>query len=122
MDLKSKIILGHVKSIVWFIVTWCMFCMGFLLLTIIVLSVWRGDKIEEPMGPDHNWVVPTAEEEWNEHIDSVLKSRLDNVVDSVNMNCGGEYHGKEGKSEYGEYEMSDKEYKEKYGEKEEFYY
>tara|TARA_Y100001963_G_C6467335_1_gene302913 strand:- start:260 stop:496 length:237 start_codon:yes stop_codon:yes gene_type:complete len=27
----------------------------------------------------------------------------DNVMDSVDMDCGGEYHGKEGKSEYGEY-------------------
>ena len=27
----------------------------------------------------------------------------DNVMDSVEMDCGGEYHGKEGKSEYGEY-------------------
>ena len=28
----------------------------------------------------------------------------DNVMDSIEMDCGGEYHGKEGKSEYGEYE------------------
>ena len=89
MGLRNKIILGHIKSIVWFIVTWCMFCMGFLLLTIIALSIWRGDKIEEPMGPEHNWVVPK-----------------DSYMDSVEMNCGGEYHGKEGESEYGEYEYN----------------
>ena len=92
MGLRNKIILGHIKSIVWFIVTWCMFCMGFLLLTIIALSIWRGDQIEEPMGPEHNWVVPK-----------------DSYMDSVEMNCGGEYHGKEGESEYGEYESSDDE-------------
>ena len=89
MGLRNKIILGHIKSIVWFIVTWCMFCMGFLLLTIIALSIWRGDQIEQPMGPEHNWVVPK-----------------DSYMDSVEMNCGGEYHGKEGESEYGEYEYN----------------
>ena len=32
---------------------------------------------------------------------------VDNVMDSVKMDCGGEYHGKEGKSEYGEYEANE---------------
>ena len=90
MGLRDKIILGHIKSIVWFIVWWCVFCMSALIITIIALSIWRGDKIEEPMGPEHNWVVPT-----------------DSYMDSVEMNCGGEYHGKEGESEYGEYKSSD---------------
>ena len=31
----------------------------------------------------------------------------DNVMDSIEMDCGGEYHGKEGKSEYGEYEPNE---------------
>jgi len=30
----------------------------------------------------------------------------DSVMDSVKMDCGGEYHGKEGKSEYGEYDSN----------------
>ena len=30
----------------------------------------------------------------------------DNVMDNVEMDCGGEYHGKEGKSEYGEYDSN----------------
>jgi hypothetical protein len=30
----------------------------------------------------------------------------DSVMDSVEMDCGGEYHGKEGKSEYGEYDSN----------------
>ena len=38
-------------------------------------------------------------EEWNNHVDSVLRNKIKQ-----------EYHGKEGKSEYGEYTPSD-EYK-----------
>jgi len=87
MGLRNKIILGHIKSIVWFIVVWCSICLGILTLAIIGNSILRGDVIEEPMGPAHNWVVPN-----------------DNYMDSVEMDCGGEYHGKEGKSEYGEYD------------------
>ena len=34
------------------------------------------------------------------------KTHIDNVMDSVEMDCGGEYHGKEGKSEYGEYDSN----------------
>ena len=30
----------------------------------------------------------------------------DMVMDSIDMDCGGEYHGREGESEYGEYEYS----------------
>ena len=92
MGLRDKIILGHIKNIVWFIVVWCSICLGILLLAIIGNSLWKGDTIEKPMGPDHNWVVPN-----------------DNYMDSVNMDCGEEYHGKEGVSEYGEYKSSDDE-------------
>jgi hypothetical protein len=45
-------------------------------------------------------------DEWNQHMDSVLKDRLDMVMDSMNMDCGSEYHGREGESEYGEYEYN----------------
>ena len=71
MDLRNKIIMAHIKSIVWFIITWCLICFSILLLTIIGLSLYRGDKIEEPMGPAHNWVAPE-----------------DSVMDSLEMNCG----------------------------------
>ena len=71
MDLRNKIIMAHIKNIVWFIVTWCLICFSILLLTIIGLSLYRGDKIEEPMGPAHNWVAPE-----------------DTVMDSLEMNCG----------------------------------
>ena len=32
---------------------------------------------------------------------------IDNIMDSIDMDCGGEYHGKEGKSEYGPYESNE---------------
>ena len=35
--------------------------------------------------------------------DNIIYWEWDSVMDSVEMDCG-EYHGKEGKSEYGEYE------------------
>ena len=38
------------------------------------------------------------------HHNCTHETHADNVMDSVEMNCGGEYHGKEGKSEYGEYD------------------
>jgi len=38
------------------------------------------------------------------HNNCTHKTHVDNVMDSVEMDCGGEYHGKEGKSEYGEYD------------------
>jgi hypothetical protein len=31
---------------------------------------------------------------------------VDNVIDSIDMDCGSEYHGREGESEYGEYEYN----------------
>ena len=31
---------------------------------------------------------------------------IDNVMDNIDMDCGGEYHGKEGNSEYGEYDSN----------------
>jgi hypothetical protein len=34
-----------------------------------------------------------------------ISQPVDNVMDSVDMDCG-EYHGREGESEYGEYEYS----------------
>ena len=57
MDLRNKIIMAHIKNIVWFIITWCIICFSILLLTIIGLSIYRGDKIEpgEKYGPSHNF-------------------------------------------------------------------
>ena len=45
-------------------------------------------------------------DEWNSYMDSILTDRLDAVMDSMNMDCGGEYHGREGESEYGEYDSN----------------
>ena len=62
---------------------------------------------------DHKKKVDTTEkpisqpvDEWNSYMDSILTDRLDNVMDSMNMDCGGEYHGREGESEYGEYDSN----------------
>ncbi len=71
MDLRNKIIMAHIKNIVWFIAMWCIIFFSILLLTIIGMSIHRGDQITEPMGPAHNWVAPN-----------------DAVMDSVDMNCG----------------------------------
>ena len=90
MDLRNKILLERIRNIIWFILLWCAICMGILTLAIVANSIWKGDKIEKPMGPAHNWIVPA-----------------DAIMDSVNMDCG-EYHGKEGKSEYGEYVENNK--------------
>ena len=106
MGLRDKIILGHIKSIVWFIVWWCLFCMSALIITIIALSIWRGDKIEEPMGPEHNWVVPTDSDTVVYETENILYWEWESTQE---MDWGGEYHGKEGESEYGEYESSDDE-------------
>ena len=40
------------------------------------------------------------------HHNCTHETHVDNVMDSVEMDCGGEYHGKEGKSEYGEYDSN----------------
>ena len=33
-----------------------------------------------------------------------ISQPVDNVMDSIDMRCGSEYHGREGESEYGEYD------------------
>jgi hypothetical protein len=38
--------------------------------------------------------------------DHIIYHEWDSVMDSVDMDCGSEYHGREGESEYGEYEYS----------------
>ena len=35
-----------------------------------------------------------------------ISQPVDMLMDSVDMDCGGEYHGREGESEYGEYEYN----------------
>ena len=43
---------------------------------------------------------------WPETFEPYPEPPEDYYMDSVNMDCGGEYHGKEGKSEYGEYDSN----------------
>ena len=35
-----------------------------------------------------------------------ISQPVDNVMDSIDMDCGSEYHGREGESEYGEYDSN----------------
>ena len=48
--------------------------------------------------------VDTTPLYWPETFEPYPEPPEDYYMDSVEMNCGGEYHGKEGKSEYGEYD------------------
>ena len=108
MDLRNKILLERIRNIIWFILLWCAICMGILTLVIIANSVIRGDKIEKPMGPAHNWTVPKDTTVYENENILYWEWDSDNIMDSVNMDCGGEYHGKEGESEYGEYVENNK--------------
>ena len=86
MDLWEKIITERIKNIIWFILLWCAICIGALTLVIIANSIIRGDKIEEPMGPAHNWVYPKdtiVHESGN-----IIYWEWDSVMDSVDMDCG----------------------------------
>ena len=35
-----------------------------------------------------------------------ISQPVDNIMDSIDMDCGSEYHGREGESEYGEYDSN----------------
>ena len=43
---------------------------------------------------------------WPETFEPYPEPPEDYYMDNVEMDCGGEYHGKEGKSEYGEYDSN----------------
>ena len=43
---------------------------------------------------------------WPETFEPYPEPAEDYYMDNVEMDCGGEYHGKEGKSEYGEYDSN----------------
>ena len=43
---------------------------------------------------------------WPEPFEPYPEPPEDYYMDNVEMDCGGEYHGKEGKSEYGEYDSN----------------
>ncbi len=57
--------------------------------------------------------VDTTEKPISQPVDTIriesehmIYHEWDSVMDSVDMDCGSEYHGREGESEYGEYEYS----------------
>ena len=61
MGLKDKIIMGHLDNIARKIFWGLMIVCGIVILLIIGNSIFRGDIIDKPMGPEHNWVVPHEE-------------------------------------------------------------
>ena len=63
-----------------------------VILTITILLIAATGCHSECMHVPKNNVT----KEWNNHVDSVLKNKIKE-----------EYHGKEGKSEYGEYELNE---------------
>ena len=66
-----------------------------IILTITVLLIVATGCHSSSKCTHENVDVPknTLTKEWNNHVDSILKNKIKQ-----------EYHGKEGKSEYGEYE------------------
>jgi hypothetical protein len=84
----------------WIYIAMTISAIGFIVYANYMSGNQHKKKVEENIEP-----ISQPVDEWNSHIDSVLYDRLDNIMDSMNMDCG-EYHGKEGESEYGEYEYS----------------
>ena len=70
-----------------------------IFLTIIVLSVLLSLHMI-----NNNIEIDTTPLYWPETFEPYPEPPEDYYMDSVEMDCGGEWHGKEGKSEYGEYE------------------
>jgi hypothetical protein len=85
----------------WIYIAMTISAIGFIVYANYMSGNQHKKKVEENIEP-----ISQPVDEWNSHIDSVLYDRLDNIMDSMNMDCGGEYHGREGESEYGEYEYS----------------
>ena len=72
-----------------------------IFLTIIVLSVLLSLHMI-----NNNIEIDTTPLYWPETFEPYPEPPEDYYMDSVEMDCGGEYHGKEGKSEYGEYDSN----------------
>ena len=57
--------------------------------------------------PNTDWSeIDTTPLYWPETFEPYPEPPEDYYMDNVEMDCGGEYHGKEGKSEYGEYDSN----------------
>ena len=91
----------------WIYIAMTISAIGFIVYANYYSSNQHKKKVEENIEP-----ISQPVDEWNHFMDSVLNDRLDtvldsldNIMDSMDMDCG-EYHGREGESEYGEYEYS----------------
>jgi hypothetical protein len=84
----------------WIYIAMTISAIGFIVYANYQSSNQHKKKVEENIEP-----ISQPAEVWNHYMDSILTDRLDAVMDSMNMDCG-EYHGREGESEYGEYEYS----------------
>ena len=85
----------------WIYIAMTISAIGFIVYANYESSNRHKKKVDTTEKP-----ISQPADEWNHYMDSILTDRLDAVMDSMNMDCGSEYHGKEGESEYGEYEYN----------------
>ena len=91
----------HMKQAMnWIYIAMTISAIGF----IVYANYWSSNQHKKKVDTTEKPISQPADE-WNHYMDSILTNRLDAVMDSMNMDCG-EYHGKEGQSEYGEYEYN----------------
>ena len=89
------------KKLNWIGIFVTSLAIGFIVYVNTIMIIGPSEKVDTTEKP-----ISQPADEWNHYMDSILTDRLDNIMDSMNMDCGSEYHGKEGESEYGEYEYN----------------
>jgi hypothetical protein len=85
----------------WIYIALTISAIGLIVYANLRLQINHKKKVDTTEKP-----ISQPVDEWNSYMDSILTDRLDNVMDSMNMDCGSEYHGREGESEYGEYDSN----------------
>ena len=85
----------------WIYIAMTISAIGF----IVYANYWSSNQHKKKVDTTEKPISQPVDE-WNHYMDSILTNRLDAVMDSMNMDCGSEYHGKEGQSEYGEYDSN----------------
>jgi hypothetical protein len=89
------------QALNWIYIAMTISAIGLIVYANLRLQINYKKKVDTTEKP-----ISQPVDEWNSYMDSILTDRLDNVMDSMNMDCGGEYHGREGESEYGEYDSN----------------
>jgi hypothetical protein len=89
------------QALNWIYIAMTISAIGLIVYANLRLQINHKKKVDTTEKP-----ISQPVDEWNSYMDSILTDRLDNVMDSMNMDCGGEYHGREGESEYGEYDSN----------------